>query len=173
MKSKEIIPTQVERVLPVDRYIVSTTDCSGRITAVNDVFIDYAGYDESELIGIQHNIIRHPDMPRSVFWLCWDTLEAGEEFYGYVKNMSKDGGHYWVFSHISPINDVDGGIVGFRSIRRHAKPEAVAKVIDLYRAMSRAEAEAGTKEAIQAGLGVLREFLSQSGLSYEQMVAKL
>jgi len=74
-----------------DDFIVSKTDLKGRITYGNRIFIEFSGYAESELVGSQHNIIRHPDMPRGVFKFLWDTIQAKEECCAYVKNMAKDG----------------------------------------------------------------------------------
>ena len=124
MKPRDIVPTKHERVLPNDRYILSTTDLAGRITSVNELFIEYSGYPEAELIGRQHNIVRHPDMPRAVFQLLWDAVAEGEQFMGYVKNLCKDGGFYWVFAHVSPITDARGQITGYRSVRRYARPDS-------------------------------------------------
>jgi len=173
MKPKSIIPSANERILPPDRYILSTTDRTGRITSVNDLFVEYSGYTADELIGQQHNITRHPDMPRAVFWLAWDLLAAGEEFNGYVKNLCKDGSFYWVFSNIRPIISDSGEMTGYRSVRRHARPQSVAKVAGLYAAMLAAETDAGPREAIQAGMTVLTGHLQGQGMGYEAMVAKL
>jgi len=68
-------------------------------------------YTEEELIGKQHNIIRHPDMPRGVFKLLWDTLAKEQEIFAYVKNMSKDGGFYWVFANVTPSYDQQGKVI--------------------------------------------------------------
>jgi len=62
-----------------DDFIVSMTDTKGRITYGNRVFIEFSGYSEAELIGTQHNIIRHPDMPRAVFQLLWNKIQNREE----------------------------------------------------------------------------------------------
>ena len=90
MKQKQIVPTSKERIMREGDFIVSKTDLKGRITYGNRIFIEFSGYSEAELIGTQHNIIRHPDMPRAVFQLLWDTIEQGKENFAYVKNMSKD-----------------------------------------------------------------------------------
>ncbi len=97
MKNK-IQPTQQERVMRNDDFIVSKTDIKGRISYANKIFIEFSGYSQDELLNSQHNIIRHPDMPRAVFHLLWKTLQDGREFNGYVKNLSNDGGFYWVFT---------------------------------------------------------------------------
>ncbi len=118
MKDKSIVPTNRERVMRDNDFIVSKTDLSGRITYGNEIFIEFSGYSEAELLGTQHNIIRHPDMPRAAFNLVWDTLKSGREIFAYVKNMSKDGSFYWVFAHITPDFGPKGDIVGYYSVRR-------------------------------------------------------
>ena len=85
-----ITPTNIEHQLEADDFIVSKTDTRGRITYCNRIFMKIAGYSEAQLLGKQHNIIRHPDMPRSVFKMLWDTIEGGREFFGYVKNLRSD-----------------------------------------------------------------------------------
>ncbi len=173
MKPRNLSPTSFERILPRDEYILSTTDLAGRITSVNDLFTKFSGYSEAELLHSQHNIIRHPDMPRAVFSLCWDAISEGEEFSGYMKNLSKDGGFYWVYAHILPLRDKQEQVVGFRSVRRCPSREAVAKVAPIYAEMLAAEKAAGAKEAIAAGLKVLGAKLAAQRLSYEQWVARL
>ncbi len=92
----------IERTLPDNSYIVSKTDLKGKITYANRIFMDMAHYSEKELLGIQHNIIRHPDMPRGAFKFVWDTIAQGKEVFAYVKNLAKDGHYYWVFANITP-----------------------------------------------------------------------
>src|SRR5512142_16962 len=81
-------PTSVEVQVPKGEFIVSKTDPTGRITYVNRTFMQVANFREADLLGRQHNIIRHPDMPRGVFKLLSDTLKGGSEFFGFVKNMT-------------------------------------------------------------------------------------
>lgn len=156
-----------------DDFIVSKTDLAGRITYGNRIFIEFSGYDESELLGTQHNIIRHPDMPRSAFKLAWSTIAAGKEFFAYVKNMSKDGGFYWVYTHITPDFGPRGDIVGYYSVRRCPKRAAIEKIEPVYRQMLAAEQAAGAKQAIDAGTKVLLDLLQSTGMSYEQLVFAL
>ena len=94
----KIQPTDVEKIMREDDFIVSKTDTKGIITYVNRTFLEFAKYNEKELIGANHNIIRHPSMPRVVFKLLWDTVQAGNEINAYVKNMAKDGSFYWVIA---------------------------------------------------------------------------
>ena len=129
-------------------FIVSKTDPRGRIVYANRIFMEFAGYSEKELLGTQHNIVRHPDMPRSVFKFMWETLESGREFFGYVKNMASDGSFYWVFANVTPTFDTQGRIKGYYSVRRRPNAEAVRQVGQLYADMLAAERAAGPKNAI-------------------------
>ena len=79
--TKDIQPTGTERTFENDEIIVSKTDSKGRITYANDVFLKLALYEESEVLGAPHSLVRHPDMPRAVFKLLWDTIQAGEEIF--------------------------------------------------------------------------------------------
>lgn len=156
-----------------DEFIVSKTTAKGIITYGNPIFIEFSGYSEKELLGTQHNIIRHPDMPRAAFKLAWDTIEAGNEFFGYVKNMAKDGSYYWVFTHITPDFDQHKNIVGYTSVRRYPKREAITKLEPVYRQMVEAEHAAGARTALAAGAQVLLDILKQTGMSYEELVFSL
>jgi PAS domain S-box-containing protein len=156
-----------------DDFIVSKTNAKGIITYGNPIFIEFSGYAEAELLGSQHNIIRHPDMPRAAFKLVWETIEAGKEFFGYVKNMAKDGSFYWVFTHITPDFDLQRRIVGYTSVRRFPKRDALAKIEPVYRQMLAAERAAGPRDAIAAGTQVLVDLLQQTGMSYEELVFSL
>lgn len=172
MKSK-IQPTRSEKVMRENDFIVSKTDVKGRITYGNEIFIEFSGYSESELLGAQHNIIRHPDMPRGVFQFLWDSIAAGNEVFAYVKNMSKDGGFYWVFANVTPDYDAAGNIIGYLSVRRAPKRSAVQLLDGLYRQMLEAEQKAGPKDACAASLALLVGVLEQKGMSYEELILAL
>ncbi len=168
-----VTPSNSERLMRENDFIVSKTNPKGIITYGNPIFIEFSGYTEAELIGSQHNIIRHPDMPRAAFKLAWDTISSGKEFFAYVKNMSKDGSFYWVFTHISPDIGSNGSIVGYTSVRRCPKRSALEKIEPVYRQMLQAEQSAGARDAIAAGTQVLVDVMKQTGLGYEQLVFAL
>lgn len=170
---RAITPINKERVMREDDFIVSKTNPKGIITYGNPIFIEFSGYSEEELLGSQHNIIRHPDMPRAAFKLAWDTIQSGKEFFAYVKNMSKDGGFYWVFTHITPDFGRNGDIVGYTSVRRCPKRSALAKIEPVYQQMLAAERAAGARDAIGAGTAVLLDVLKQMGMGYEELVFAL
>ncbi|MEW5893287.1 MAG: PAS domain-containing protein [Pseudomonadota bacterium] len=173
MKNPAIQPTSVERLMREDDFIVSKTDPKGRITYCNRIFIEFSGYTEAELLGSQHNIVRHPDMPRAIYKLLWDTIQAGNECFAYVKNMARDGSFYWVFANVTPSYDQDGKLLGYLSVRRKPKPEALKQVSALYAQMLAAEKQAGAKDAIAASSRILNDLLAQQGKSYEEFVLSL
>jgi PAS domain S-box-containing protein len=153
-----------------DDFIVSMTDLKGRITYGNRIFIEFSGYSSEELLGTQHNIIRHPDMPRGVFQMLWDKIQGGNECFAYVKNMSKDGGFYWVFANVTPMFDPNGNMTGYLSIRRKPKMSGIQTVTTLYAAMLEAEKKAGPAEAIAASTRLLVDVLNEKRLSYDELV---
>ncbi|MDD2863367.1 MAG: PAS domain-containing protein [Methylococcales bacterium] len=170
MKRKNIIPTDKERFMRENDFIVSKTDLTGRITYGNEIFIEFSGYEEHELLGAQHNIVRHPDMPRVVFKLLWDYLAEDKEIFAYVKNMSKDGGFYWVFTHVAPIFNKNKEKIGYTSVRRMPNPKAVPIVTDVYKSMLEAEKKAGAKDAMAASGAILGQLLQDKGVTYEQLI---
>ena len=101
-----------------DKYIISSmTDLKGRIIDVSQAFCEISGYEKEELIGKQHNIVRHPDMPKEIFRELWKKLSSGRSWSGKIKNLKKDGGHYWVYAHIEPLYNIKGEIDSYISIR--------------------------------------------------------
>jgi PAS domain S-box-containing protein len=116
--------------------IVSKTDTAGFITFVNDEFCKISGYSKEELIGKNHNIVRHPDIPESNFKLLWDTINAKKTFKSTVKNRAKDGSDFYLNTTITPILDADGEIEEFIAIRYD-----VTKEIELKHALQKQEIE--------------------------------
>ena len=173
MKYKNIVPVQVERILADDEIIISKTDTQGRITYGNRQFHDYLGFLEDELLGVQHNIVRHPDMPRAVFKLLWDEVQAGREVFAFVKNLCKDGSFYWVFANVTPSLDMEGNILGYFSVRRKPNRSALPQVAGLYQKMLSAERQAGSRDAIQSSTQILRDALKTEHATYEEWVLNL
>ena len=172
MKNR-ITPGTSEKLMRETDFIVSKTDCKGRITYGNRIFIEFSGYAERELLGAQHNIIRHPDMPRGVFKLLWDTLGAGEECFAYVKNMARDGRFYWAFANVTASYDERGEVVGYLSVRRAPSRAAVDVLGDVYRLMLQEEQRAGPRDACAASLALLTRILADKETSYERFVLSL
>jgi PAS domain S-box-containing protein len=175
--TQKIVPTQREILMRDDAFIVTKTDKRGILTYANPIFIEFSGFTESELLGKQHNIVRHPDMPRTVFNMLWSTVKAGEEFFGYVKNLSKDGSFYWVHATVTPSYADDNGheseIIGFFSVRRKPDKASLTIIQDLYRDMLTAEKRQDRSDAISAGTEVLNKALQSSGKSYHEFILTL
>jgi len=174
MPSLQTELTGVERKFDKDEIIVSKTDTRGIITYANRVFLKIADYTEEEVLGKPHNIIRHPDMPRCVFKLLWDTLQSGREIFAYVVNRTKGGDHYWVFAHVTPTFDTAGEITGYHSNRRVPSREAVAKATELYRTLREEESRSGFSDAgMQAASRQLENLLEQNGVEYDEFAFSL
>ncbi len=119
--------TQRNTPVTAEANILSTTDAKGRITHINDEFVDISGFTRDELIGEPHNIIRHPDMPRAAYREMWNRLKTGHSWLGAVKNRCKNGDHYWVQAYAIPITDDQGELRELQSIRSQLSPEAQAR----------------------------------------------
>jgi PAS domain S-box-containing protein len=173
MKRKDIVPTSKERIMREDEFIVSKSDLAGRVIYGNKIFMEFSGYSEEELMGTQHNIIRHPDMPRAVFKLLWDCLAENKEIFAFVKNMSRDGGFYWVFAQVAPMRGKDKEIAGYTSVRRKPNPKAIPILTDVYRTMLEAERNAGPKDAMAASGAILANVLKDKGVTYDELIVIL
>ncbi len=169
MKNSNITPNNNEKIIDANDFIVSKTNTKGIITYCNEIFIDMAGYAESELLGTNHNIIRHPDMPKAAFKLVWDTIVTGKEIFAFVKNLSSSGAFYWVFTHIAPDYDQRGTIIGYTSVRRAPNRSAIAAITPLYAQMIQAERSGN----INASTQILLDFLAQNNIGYEELILSL
>ncbi len=132
--TRKVYVTDVETPYPDGKLIVSRTDPAGVITMVNASFVEMSGYSEEELMGAPHHILRHPFMPGPAFAGLWDTVAAGDKWHGYVKNLRKDGGYYWVYATVIP-NVRNGEIVGYTSVRRKPSRTKVEAMAALYPTM--------------------------------------
>ena len=129
--SRKILCTEIETPFPEGKLIVSRTDPECIITHANQSFVYMSGWTEQELIGAPHYILRHPDMPILGFKGLWDTLAEGKKWHGYVKNLRKDGGYYWVYATVVA-NIRDGKLVGYTSVRRKPSRKQVLAHADVY-----------------------------------------
>lgn len=171
---KTVEPTDEEVTFADNEIIVSKTDLKGQMTYVNRVFMAVSGYVEGELLGQPHNMIRHPDMPRTVFKYLWDTIGGGQEIFAYVKNMTKSGGYYWVFAHVTPTFGANGEIVGYHSNRRTPDRAALKKIEPLYKTLLEEEnRHANSKDGLAAAVGLLEETLRAESLAYDEFIFSL
>jgi PAS domain S-box-containing protein len=167
-------PTANERTFAEDDIIVSKTDEKGRITYANDVFLDVALYTEAEVLGQPHSMVRHPDMPRCVFKVLWDTIQARKEIFAYVKNMAKNGDFYWVFAHVTPSFDANRNVIGFHSNRRCPRRDAIAKIEPVYRQLVTEEnRHPDRKVGMEASGAMLAQTLIDAGVDYDEFVFSL
>lgn len=164
-------PTGRERTFREDEIIVSKTDPKGIITYANRVFTRVSGFSESELLGRPHNIVRHPDMPRCVFKLLWDTVGNGKEVFAYVINQCKNGDHYWVFAHVTPSYNAHGDILGYHSSRRKPQTQAIDQIKPLYDNLRCKEDEyPDWRDGMAAATELLLETLESASVEYDEFV---
>ncbi|MDX1736995.1 MAG: PAS domain-containing protein [Alphaproteobacteria bacterium] len=164
--------TGVERSFPTSEIIVSKTDLTGKLVYGNNTFYDLAGMTEKECLNQQHNIVRHPHMPRSVFDLLWETIKGGEEIFSYVVNRSKNGDHYWVFAHVTPSVNTSGTIIGYHSNRRAPNKTVVnEKIQPLYKELIALESNAASpKQGILAGRNRIRQILDETKMDFNELM---
>ncbi len=151
------------------KFIVSKTDLKGNIIFINKNFSEVSGYDEAELIGAPHNILRHPDMPRAVFFVVWQTLLAGQPISGVVKNLAKSGKYYWVIADLEPKFNLKGEIVALTAFRRAAPQDVIDTTEELYATMLAIE----KKHGMEKSLAYLEAFLEEHNLTYNEFIEEL
>ncbi|MDD3019715.1 MAG: PAS domain-containing protein [Alphaproteobacteria bacterium] len=167
--------TGQERFFDKDELIVSKTDMKGNILYANRTFMRVGIFEEKELIGAPHSILRHPDMPRSVFKLLWEKIEAGQEIFAYVVNRATNGDHYWVLAHVTPSFDALGNINGYHSNRRVPDRRALSEVISpIYKELLKIEnSYSNHKTGMNAAYDHLNALLKQKGSTYDEFVFAL
>jgi aerotaxis receptor len=148
-----------EQRFPTDANILSTTDLKGAITYVNPDFVAISGYEEQELLGKNHNIIRHPEMPKEAFADLWQHMKDGKPWMGIVKNRIKNGDHYWVDAFVMPIKE-EGRVKEYQSVRFSPDAEHVSRADAYYKRLSEGK-------AVKASLG------SRIGLKTKMMLGNL
>ncbi len=173
--TSDVLTTGSEKFFKDDEIIVSKTNLKGRITYANRIFLDIAGYKEKDVIGQPHNLIRHPDMPRCIFKLLWDTVQEGKEIFAYVVNRCKNGDHYWVYAHVTPSFDNSGKVTGYHSNRRVPDRKVLDEsVIPLYRELKTAEQKSeNRKQGLEASQSIVSAFLAEKSMAYDEFVMTL
>ncbi|WP_218564793.1 PAS domain-containing protein [Suttonella ornithocola] len=139
--TRKVLVIEEEFPYPRGQLIISRVNLKGDIIHVNEAFITVSGYSKEELIGQSQSIIRHPDMPKTIFKQLWETITHGDKWFGYIKNLRKDGKYYWVYATIVP-NYRDGKIIGYTAVRREAAPEKITEYDEIYRIMRQQENKA-------------------------------
>ncbi|HHG89257.1 MAG TPA: PAS domain-containing protein [Devosia sp.] len=163
-----------QRDLGENDLIVSKTDLKGRITYANDIFLEIADYSLKEVLQQPHALIRHEMMPRCVFQLLWERLQAGKEIFAYVVNETKNGDYYWVLAHVTPSMNAQGEVTSYHSNRRRPSADAVAAISALYDTLLREEnAHSNRKQGQEASYALLMKILEEKGMGYDEFVLSL
>ena len=172
---QDVTLTGVEQFFDENEIIVSKTNLKGHITYCNDVFLRIAGYTEKECLGQPHSMIRHPDMPRSIFGLLWESIQDGREIFAYVMNRCKNGDHYWVFAHVTPSMDASGKTVGYHSTRRVPNRKTVDEhIVPLYKSLLELEQSAETPSSgLAAGNEAVARLLDEHRVGFNELMFSL
>ncbi len=156
-------PNNNEILIAPDKVIMSKTNYKGIIEFANEYFIEVSGYNQEELIGKAHNIIRHPDMPKVIFKTMWEKLHLGKNLYAIVKNLTKDGDYYWVVTKFETTFDSDGNILSHYA-RRKAVPQNVRETAEsIYETILAIE-----KHDPKLAEESFHEILEKYGLTYDE-----
>lgn len=157
-----------EVVVKESDLLVTMTDLRGKITYANGKFCEVANYKLDELVGQPHNTVRHPDVPKAIFKLFWDTLLSGNPINAFVKNSVNGGGYYWVQAFATPIVE-DGRTVGLVSYRRGITPSAKKTIAEIYKVLVDYERNHG----VQQSYDYLMDYLSVRKLSYNEFLNRI
>lgn len=158
-----------EYSINTSKLIVSKTDIDGIILQANEAFCEVSGYLKSELVGQNHNLVRHKDMPQIVFKLLWIKLLDGQEVYAFVKNERKNGDYYWVYSTITPDIDRHGNIISFTSVRKRPNKKAIAIIEPFYKKLCALEEPSRYGQSALA----LKELLNSKNMKYNKLISSL
>jgi len=161
-------PTPIDREIKLDPslIIMSKTNTKGIIEYANDYFMEICGYEEYELMGQPHNVIRHPDMPKVIFKLLWERLHKGENIHALVKNLAKDGRYYWVLTNFETKYNESGEIISYYARRKAAPENAIFTIEKLYKTLLAIEKNQSTEVAEKYFYGLLEE----KGQTYDSFI---
>jgi aerotaxis receptor len=151
-----------------DEFIITKTDPYGTITYCNRTFMKVAAISWVDAIGKPHNIIRHPDMPKTAFHNLWQTLKSGNEWFGFVKNKTAEGNYYWVFANVT-LDKLGGELIGYYSVRRPAPRDAIKVIEPLYQTLKEIESQQGLDAAIEH----LEALLADKETTYRDFILDL
>jgi len=165
-KKDRPVPIDNEISIPENDEIISITDPKGIITDTNEVFTRISGYKAEELIGVSHNVIRHPDMPKIMFKILWDRIKDKENIMAVVKNLAKDGSYYWVLTDFVTTVDKDRNVLHYTAYRKPINQKVKDAVIPLYKALCAIE-ELGGMELSER---FLTDYFKMLGMTYDEMI---
>lgn len=152
------------------KTIISKTDPVGTILYMNEAFEEASEYNKIELIGEPHNVIRHPDMPKIVFKVLWDSLKKGNNFHAIVKNLTRTGRYYWVITDFDVEKDGNGKTIGYTARKKAVPQSVIQKIKPLYKTLLEIEKIKGEKASELYFNLYLQEEVNSS---YDDFVLKL
>lgn len=164
-------PTPIEKEIKLDpsRVIMSKTDPKGIIEYANKYFMEISGYEEFELMGQPHNIIRHPDMPKVIFKLLWERLQEGKNAHIIIKNLTKNGSYYWVLTNFETKYNEVGQIVSYFAHRKAAPSSAIFEIEKLYKTILSIE----KKRSPEIAEKYFYSLIEESGKTYDDYILSL
>jgi len=162
-------PINEEIIIPDNEVLISVTDPKGIIIDANEIFTEISGYGKEELVGTSHNVIRHPDMPKTMFKIVCDHIMDKENVMAVVKNLAKDGKYYWVVTDFVTRVDADRNVVNYTAYRRPVHDKVKQAVIPLYKALCAIEDVAG----MQAAEKFLTDYFEERNTNYDEMVEEI
>ncbi|HHD81083.1 MAG TPA: PAS domain S-box protein [Campylobacterales bacterium] len=168
-KTYKPIPIDREIKLSNKKIIVSKTDKSGRILYANDYFCQVSGYQLDELLGVSHNILRHPDMPKAIFYLMWQSIKQGNNITAMVKNLAKSGEYYWVTTDFEHHRNSEGEIDSYLAFRRPASRKAIEAIEELYSSLLAIEKSHG----LEASLIYLQGYSIERHTNYNKLMSEI
>lgn len=153
-----------ERKVDPEASYTTCTDLDAVIVTVSDSFAALSGYSKEELLGHNHNIVRHPDMPKIIFKIMWEKLQNNKKFVGLVKNLAKDGSYYWLLNEVSAMakKGTEGKV--FYSYKHATTKRAIFHVGNLYKSLHEYEMSGG----IKASQKYLDDFLAFRGVTFDE-----
>jgi len=168
---KSNLKTTLDKEISLDpsKTIMSKTNARGIIEYANDYFMEVSGYEEYELMGQPHNVLRHPDMPQVVFKLLWERLNKGENIHAFVKNLAKDGRYYWVLTNFETKYDDEGIIISHYSRRKTAPKNTIYTIEKLYKTLRAIE----LKQGLEVALNYFNGLLEEKHMTYDDFILSI
>ena len=149
---------------------ISRTDTYGNIIYYNHAFSKISGYTKQELLLTPHSILRHPDMPKAIFYFIWQTLLAGNSTHALIKNLTKDGDYYWQLIKFSIQKDNKNSTISFLSKGEQASKKMIKEIEPLYKKLLKDEKEHNMYSSIK----YLLTFLNSNNIAtYDDYISNI
>lgn len=165
---KKPVPIDKEVLVDPSKTIMSKTNAKGIIEYANDYFVELSGYEEYELMGKSHNIVRHPDMPKTIFKIMWENLKDGKNVHTLIKNLTKEGKYYWVLTHFEFKTNVHNEIMSYYSRRKAIPKNLITRVEELYKIVKIIEETKGADLAYS----YLKGLLEEKNYTFNELIAE-